>query len=178
MDPVISCSTEKKETPCFLGWYLGLFIIRSQPTFSTVSLRSPCHLQWKLHSNQRNYLQFPTREGRHFSGVLSITHSQWAVITPPLCALCTGPLSLPLGIQVITSYVHCPFLGVSSMGIRVWTRDSRSLITFFLNGNKVLLILYIAMGGGSKSRIEVGLWIHFPSLPPSVHPSSIHPNLT
>lgn len=62
----------------------------------------------------------------------SIIHSQWAVITPHLCALCTGPLSLPLGIQVITSCVHCPFLGVSSIGIEVWTRDSRSLIIFFL----------------------------------------------
>lgn len=62
--------------------------------------------------------------------VIHIIHSKWAVITPPLCALCTGPLSLPLGTQVITSYVHCPFL-VSSMGISVWTRDSRSPVTFF-----------------------------------------------
>ena len=104
----------------------------------------------------------------------SIIHSQWAVITPRLCAPCTGPLSLPLGIQVITSYVHRPFLGVSSIGIGVWARDSRSLIIFFFNRNNVLLILCIAMGGGLKGQIRVWTVDTFSFLP-SICPSIIHP---
>lgn len=67
---------KKKKHTMFLRLILGLLIIRSQPTFSTVSLRSPHHLQWKLHSNQRNHLQSPTRERRHFSGALSTPSGQ------------------------------------------------------------------------------------------------------
>lgn len=87
----------------------------------------------------------------------------------------------PLHRALITSAGHASHYQLCSLsflselnGDKCMDQGQQEPGNFFLNGNKVLLILCIAMGGGSKGQREVGLWIQFPFLPPSVHPSSIH----
>lgn len=178
MDPVISCSTEKKKKRNTMFLRLIFRVVHNTvPTYIFYcfpQVPPPPPMETTLKPEKLSAVSYKGRAAFQWS-VIHIIHSQWAVITPPLCALCTGPLALPLGIQVITSYVHCPFLGVSSMGIRVWTRDSRSPITFFFKW-KQSLTNSLSCYGRRIEKSNRGWTMDSFSFPPSICPSILHPS--